>query len=109
MVRREQVVEVVLTADNTDVLSGSDLESIPAGGVLTVFIASTQDDTGISITGPNIVAIVRDQVAVLRANAEIAQDRDIAYVMPVQNAGRYLISIDVVTAATVRVRAVYVR
>ena len=108
MARKEIVVEVVLTADNADLLAGSDLESIPQGGVLTVYGASTQADTTITVTGPNMQAVVRAMPLTLRASSEIRQDSDVPFVVPVARAGKYIVNIDVVTAATVRVRAIYI-
>lgn len=108
MPRKEIVVEVVLTADNADLLAGSDLESIPRGGVLTIYGASTQDDTTITVTGPNMQAVVRAMPLTLRAAAEIRQDSDVPFVVPVLRAGKYIVNIDVVTAATARVRAIYI-
>jgi len=108
MARKEIVVEVVLTADNADLLAGSDLESIPQGGILTIYAASTQNDTLITVTGPNMQAVVRAMPMLLRAVAEIRQDSDVPYVVPVARAGKYIVNIDVVTAATARIRAIYI-
>lgn len=108
MAHKEIVVEAVIAADNTDVLAGSDLESIPLGGVLTIFGASTVGDTTITVTGPNMQAVVRAMPLTLRASSEIRQDQDVPFVVPVSRAGKYIINIDVVTAATVRIRAIYI-
>jgi len=108
MPRKEIVVELVMTADNTDVLAGSDLESIPRGGVLTIYGASTQNDTDFTVTGPNMQAVVRAMPLTLRASAEIRQDSDVPFVVPVARAGKYILNVNVVTAATVRVRAIYI-
>lgn len=105
---RQIVVETVLSADNADVLSGSDLESIPQNARIVVFASSTQQDTLISITGPNIVQLVDNQAVTMRANGEILQNEDVPYSFTAQRAGRYIIAIDVVTAATVRVRVIAV-
>lgn len=101
------VVDTVLTADNTDVLGGTDLANIPAAGGLQVFASSTQQDTTITITGPGSEPVVRTRPVTLRANAEIRENEDVGYEVPVVQGGRYVINIDVVTAATVRVRAIY--
>ena len=77
MARKEIVVEVVAAADNTDLLAGTDLESIPLGGVLTIFGASTLGDTTITVTGPNMQAVVRAMPLTLRANSEIRHLIDI--------------------------------
>lgn len=100
-------VESTGTADDNDFLSGSDLDNIPEGGLLVVNIASTQDDTLIEITGPGGAPVVRNQAAVLRANAEIALD-DPDFVVGVSQGGHYIIAVNVQTAATFRVRAIYI-
>lgn len=100
-------VDVVGSADNVDVLSGSDLANIPSLGGLSIFAASTQQDTLITITGPGSEPVTRSIPITLRANAEIRQDEDVKYQLPVTQGGRYVINVDVVTAATFRVRAIY--
>ncbi len=101
------IVEQVFTVDNTDVLANTDLANIPEAGGLSVLVASTQNDSLLTITGPGSEPVVRDQAIILRANAEIRMDEDPHYEVPVSQGGRYVIAVDVVTAATVRVRAIY--
>lgn len=101
------IVETVLSADNTDVLAGSDLANIPEGGVLMIRAASTQQDTDITITGPGSEPVARNIPMILRANAEIRQQDDPSFQIPVTQGGRYVINVDVVTAATVRVSATF--
>jgi len=101
------IVESVLTADNTDVLAGTDLANIPSLGGLSVFAASTVLDTLLSITGPGSEPVVRLRPILLRANAEVRQDEDVSFQVPVVQGGRYVINVDVVTAATVRIRAIF--
>jgi len=101
------VVDTVLTADNNDVLGGTDLANIPGPGGLQVFGVSTQQDTTITITGPGSEPVIRNRPLTLRANAEIRENEDVGLEVPVSQGGRYVIAIDVVTAATVRIRAIY--
>jgi hypothetical protein len=101
------IVETTLTADNADVLDGTDLANIPAGGLLTIHAASTQNDTLLTITGPGNEPVVRNQAAVQRANAEIREDVDPGYDLGVVQGGHYIVAVDVQTAATVRVRATF--
>jgi len=101
------IVEQVFTVDNTDVLSNTDLANIPEIGGLSIFVSSTQNDSLLTVTGPGSEPVVRGQAILLRANAEIRQDEDISYQIPVSQGGRYVIAVDIVTAATVRVRAVF--
>jgi len=101
------IVDVFGTADNTDVLSATDLANIPSPGGLSIFAVSTQNDTLITVTGPGSEPVVRSQPLTLRANAEIRQNEDVSFQIPVFQGGRYVIAIDVVTAATFHVRAIF--
>lgn len=101
------IVENVATADDTDFLQNTDLANIPSPGILSIYAASTQNDTLLTITGPGSEPVVRSQAMVLRANAEIRMDEDITYMIPVSQGGRYVIAVDVQTAATFRIRAVF--
>ena len=95
------------TADNTDVLNGTDLDSIPADGILTVFGVSTQNDTAITITGPGSEPVIRNRALPLRANAEIRILEDPSMAVGVVQGGHYVVNLDVVTAATFQILAVY--
>lgn len=101
------IVEVVGSADNTDVLAGSDLANIPEGGVIMIRAASTQQDTDLTITGPGSEPVARNIPMILRANAEIRQQDDPSFQLPVTQGGRYVINVDVVTAATFRISVTY--
>ena len=101
------VVRSFLTADNTDALSATDLASIPRDGILIVHAISTQNDTLFTITGPGIEPVIRTRALPLRANAEYRRNEDVPYIIPVQQAGRYVLNVDVVTAATVQIEAIY--
>lgn len=101
------IVQKVITADDLDVLSNTDLANIPIGGVLMVYVASTQDDTELTITGPGQVPVARDIPVVLRANAEIRERDDASFQIVVSQGGRYFIAINIVTAATCRILAKY--
>ena len=103
---RQIVVEKVISADDADFLSGSDLESIPANARIVVFFSSTQDDTLLSITGPNILQLVDSQAVTMRSGAEIRQNEDVPYSFTAQRAGRYVIDVNIQTAATVRGRVI---
>lgn len=96
-------VEETLTADNTDFLSGTLLDQPGVPGVYTTWAASTVGDTTITITlgGRTLTSAA---VVVLRANSEIREDEDTFYQMLSRTGGRPVININVVTAATVRIR-----
>lgn len=101
------VVEQSLTADDNDVLAGTDLANIPELGTLIVWAASTVADSLISITGPGSEPVVRTQAMVLRANGMPDRRSDIPYMVGVIQGGHYVINVDEVTAATITIIAVY--
>jgi len=101
------VVENIGTADDADFLAGTDLANIPSPGMLSIYAASTQNDTLLTITGPGAEAVTRAQAVTLRANSEIRMDEDITYPVLVSQGGRYVIDVNVQTAATFRIRAVF--
>lgn len=95
--------EQVLTATNSDVLAGTQLDQPGVPGVYTVFVCSTVGDTTVTISlGGRI--IVNGAVAVLRANSEIRENEDPFYTILSRTGGRPVINIVEVTAATIRVR-----
>ncbi len=101
------VVQRTITADNTDVLNGTDLAQIPGIGQLDLFIASTQADTVFSISGPANEPLVRLQTAVLRTNGVPSLLDDVPLSLLAIQGGKYVLNIDIVTAATVVVVAIF--
>lgn len=101
------VVTAVISADNTDALSSTDLSNIPDDGQLDLFIASTQNDTVFSVTGPGQEPIARLIKVQLRTNGMPSLQDDIPYSIPVVAGGHYVVNIDIVTAATVNLVAMY--
>ncbi len=98
--------EQLLTASNADVLAGSQLDQPGVPGVYTVFVASTVGDTTVSINLGGRV-ITDAAVVVLRANSEIRQDEDVFFQMLSRTGGRPVIAIVEVTAASIRVRTIF--
>lgn len=99
--------EQSLSADNTDVLSGTQLDQPGVPGVYTIWAASTQGDTRITISLGGR-RIVDGGIVILRANSEIRENEDAFYQMLSQAAGRPVINVDIVTAAVVRVRTRFI-
>ncbi len=103
----EIIVVRDLTADNADVLAGTDLENIPGIGNLDVFVVSDQADTLVTITAPGQATPVRAQAAIVKTVANIDVTSDIPISLDVFG-GKYIIAIDEQTAATaIRVMAVF--
>lgn len=102
---RSQIVtdEQVLAATTADVLAGTLLDQPGVPGVYTVWVASTVDDTTVTVRqgGRTVVDAAR---VILRANAEIRENEDTFFQMLSRTGGRPVISITEVTAASIRVR-----
>lgn len=101
------IVQKTFTATNTDALSGTDLAQIPAFGQLDIFLASTQNDSTITITGPGNEPIVRGGQIVQRTNGMADSESDIPFSLVVSQGGKYVINLTVVTAATIGLIAIF--
>lgn len=100
-------VESTLVADNTDFLAGTQLDQPGVPGVYTIWGASTVGDTTISITLGGRT-ITNGAVLTLRANSEIRENEDTFFQTLSATGGRPVININVVTAATVRIRVKFI-
>jgi len=100
-------VESTLTADNTDFLAGTQLDQPGVPGSYTIWLASTVGDTEVTITlgGRRITDAA---TVTLRANSEIRENEDTFWQMVSRTGGRPVVNINVVTAATVRVRVKFI-
>jgi len=100
-------VESTIVADNSDFLAGTQLDQPGVPGVYTIWAASTVGDTEISVTlgGRTLVS---GASVVLRANSEIRENEDTFFQMLSPTGGRPIININVVTAATVRLRIKFI-
>lgn len=96
-------VESTLTADNTDFLAGTQLDQPGVPGVYTIWGVSTVGDTTMTITLGGRT-ITNAAVLALRANSEIRENEDTFFQLMSVTGGRPVINVNVVTAATVRVR-----
>jgi len=94
-----------ITADDTDALANTDLAQIPGSGLLVIYIASTQNDTQVTVTGPNIEPAGRLIRVVQRTNGVPNMSDDEPFVLPVSQGGKYVLNVDIVTAATVGIFA----
>lgn len=105
----EQMItdEQVLTATNTDVLAGTQLDQPGVPGVYTVWACSTVGDSTITITQGGR-QVVNAAVITLRANSEIRENEDPWFQMLSRTGGRPVISIVEVTAASIRVRTRFI-
>jgi len=100
-------VERTLTGDDTDFLSGTQLDQPGVPGVYTIWAASTVGDTEISVTlgGRTLVS---QATVILRANSEIREQEDTFFQMLSVTGGRPVINVNVITAAVVRIRVKFI-
>jgi hypothetical protein len=99
-------VQRFFTADDTDVLANTDLANIPGPGQLDLFIASTQNDTVFTFTGPGAEPIARLIRVEQRTNGQPSLIDSSPFSVAVDT-GHYTLNVDIVTAATVGVIAHY--
>jgi len=100
-------VESLLTASNTDFLAGTQLDQPGVPGVYTIWGASTVGDTTITVSLGGRLST--DQaVLTLRANSEIRENEDTFFQVLSVTAGRPVINITEVTAATIRIRVKFI-
>jgi len=100
-------VERTIVADNTDFLAGTQLDQPGVPGVYTIWLASTVGDTEVSITLGGRT-ITNASIVTLRANSEIRENEDTFFQMLSATGGRPVINVNVVTAATVRIRVKFI-
>jgi len=99
--------EQVLSADNADVLAGTQLDQPGVPGVYTVWAASTLGDTLLSMTLGGRT-IMNNVVVTLRANSEIRENEDTFFQAISRTGGRPVINLNIVTAANVRIRTKFI-
>ncbi len=95
-----------LTVDDTDVLAGTTLDTLEAGGQLDLFLLSTQADSLVSVTGPDAEPIVTASEIPQETRA-IRPNDDIPLSLPVRTGGHFTVNVDIVTAATVQFMGIY--
>lgn len=95
-----------LVVDDTDVLSGTALENLEAGGQLDLLLLSSQGDTLLTITGPDNEPIALS-VEVPQETRALRPTMDLVMSLAVVSGGHYTIDINIVTAATVQFMGIY--
>lgn len=95
-----------ITADDADVLAGTALDQLEAGGQLDVFLLSTQADTLVTITGPDNEPIAV-AVEIPQETRAIRPTDDIPLSLAVRNGGHYTVNLDIVTPGTVQFLGIY--
>jgi len=100
-------VEETLNADSPDFLAGTQLDQPGVAGVYTIWGASTAGGTAISITLGGRT-LTNAAILTLRANSEIRENEDVFFQALSRTGGRPVINVNVVTAATVRIRVKFI-
>lgn len=96
-----------LTGDDTDVLAGTNLDQLEAGGQLDVLIVSSQADTLFSLSGPDNEPIVQASEVPFEATRALRPTQDLVMSLVVVSGGHYTLDVNIVTAATVQLMAIY--
>jgi len=95
-----------VTADDTDVLGGTQLDTLQEGGQLDLWLLSSQADSLASIFGPGNEPVASG-IEVLNETRAPRPNDDPPFSLAIMKAGHYTLNIDIVTAATVIVLAVF--
>ena len=82
----------VHTGVDADVLDGTELETIPGDGLLTIRAASTVNTATLDVQSSMNPQVSNARAITLRANGEI-RAYDSAWVMPVQNGERVIVGL----------------
>lgn len=90
-------VNVDLPADNADVLAGTLLDPVPGPGTLLVFLASSQRDGVLLVSGPGVSGGIFNIPPILRTNGIPDLNTDMPSVVPTVG-GKVIIDYDEVTA-----------
>lgn len=90
-------VNVDLPIDNADVLGGTLLDPVPGPGTLAIYLASSQRDGRMTVTGAGVVGGAFNTAPVLRANGIPDLLADMPVLIAVSG-GKVLINYDEVTA-----------
>lgn len=94
-------------ATTANILTGTDLQSAPAPGVLMVYCCSTQLDSVLTIAAPPEV-VARSINPPQRANAYIDLSAETPQVVALAGGEQISVAITIVTAATVQVIAIFI-
>lgn len=89
---RTIVVTEVHTAVDTDALDGTELETMPGDGLLTVRAASTVNTATLDIQSSRQPSVSQARAITLRANGEV-RAYDVAWVMPVTQGERVIVGL----------------
>ena len=99
-------VSKYITADNVDVLAGSQLDQISDDGVFEILVASsTATDTITVMLGDAV--LVNNQIIAMRTNGVPSMSEDVPISIETEGGVRPIISIDIATAANVMCRVFF--
>lgn len=100
--------ERTVTADTNDVLGTTALKTIPGPGALAIYLASTAADSEASVSVGGRTLKTKGLIGKVGTNAQIDVVSDAALVTTVRGGESPLVDVDVVTAGTIRVKAIWV-
>lgn len=95
-----------IVGDDTDVLAGTALDQLEAGGQLDLLFVSSQADGVISITGPDSEPIATAVEVPSQSRAPSVND-DPAYSIPVRTGGHFTVNYNETTGAVLQFLGIY--
>lgn len=97
------IVNRYLSADNADVLDGTDLQTMPGDGELIIFAASNQVDHELSVTMGGQDVPMLSQIITSRAIAAVNTDQDVPIQIPVDKGAKVKINLNVVASGATNI------
>lgn len=99
--------EKTVTADTSDILGGTVLRSMPGPGAVAVYLASTVADSEATVSIGGFTLKTKGIISKVIANAQIDLSADSPLMTQVRGGEVLIVDVDVVSAATVRVKAIW--
>jgi len=99
--------EITVTADDTDAFNGTDLETAPGPGGIAVYLASTVADSRATVHVGSRVMKTDSIISKVGTNAQIDVLNDAGLFIGVRGGEKVRVTLDVVTAATIRAKAMF--
>jgi len=101
------VVNIDLPTDNADVLAGTLLDPVPGPGTLLIYLASSQRDGILTVSGPGITGAY-NVAPVLRTSGIPDLAADMPFTVDVPSVSKVLINYNEVTAGDAFATIVFV-
>jgi len=99
--------EITVTADTPDALNGTDLERAPGPGAIGIWLASTVADSRATVLVAQKGLKTDSLIGKVATNAQIAVNEDPPLMADVVGGEKLRVSLDIVSAGTIRIKAIW--